>query len=208
MHGTRFTRPVLFSFAFAILAIRSLPAATPPSAAEAQQLQIIKTMSDQLRARIDQLPVLIPASHPLDKIEERLVTLNRTSVVVEGQRFDGVVVVAPEAKASFGWAFVSPANAASWYIFREKGDMKGFADFLRRTRAQVPLAAAMKPETGANVTFQKLDSAQWQPGERYILWFRFTNDTPAEFTIRAGFFARPSLNGNALPSLIFPAPVK
>ena len=78
------TRTVLCSFAFVALEVRSLPAATPPSAAEAQQLQIIKTMSEQLRARIDQLPVLIPASHPLGKIEERVVTLNRTSVVVEG----------------------------------------------------------------------------------------------------------------------------
>ncbi len=161
-------------------------------------------MSDLLRACIDQLPVLIPAGHPLAKNEERSVVLNRNAVVVEGQRFDGVVVVAPEAKATFAWAFASPPNVASWYILREKGDMKGFTDFLRRTRAQVPLAAAMKPEAAANVTFQKLESARWSPRERYILWFRFTDEAPAEFSIRAGFLDRPSLNNNALPALLFP----
>jgi hypothetical protein len=125
-------------------------------------------------------------------------------VVVEGQRFDGVVVVAPEAKATFAWAFASPPNLASWSILREKGDMKGFTDFLRRTRAQVPLAAEMKPVAVPNLIFQKLDSARWSANERYILWFRFTDDAPAEFSIRAGFFDRPSLNNNALPALLFP----
>lgn len=161
-------------------------------------------MSEQMRARIDQLTVLIPAGVPLGRIEERTVTLNRAAVVVEGQRFDGVVITAPREKASFAWAFVTPANSASWYIVREKGEMKGFANFLRRSRAQVPLAAAMKPAAGPELTFQKLDRPAWSADERYILWFRFKDDAPAEFTIRAGFFANSSLNNNALPSLLFP----
>ena len=184
-----------------------VPAATP-GAAEAEQVRIVKEMSESLRARIDKLPVLVPANQPVEKIAERTVTLNRDAVVVEGQRFDGVVVVAPETKASFGWAFVSPANAASWYILRENGEMKGFADFLRRTRAQIPLAAAMKPGNGTNVMFQKLDSAAWSARERYIIWFRFTNDAPVELSIRAAFFSRPALNNNALPSMLFPAASK
>ena len=198
-----------FNWCLAILAfvaaVGSSAAAPAPKAAEAQQLKIIEAMSEKLRARIDELPVLIPAGHALGKPVERTVTLNRNAVIVEGQRFDGVVVVAPMAKASFGWAFAPPANSATWYIFREKGEMKGFADFLRRTRAQVPQAAAMKPEAVANLMFQKLDSAQWTAGERHVLWFRFTDDKPTELSLRAGFFERPSLNNNALPALLFPA---
>src|SRR5688500_2869535 len=185
---TRFRFMWSFTVALVPLLVDSALAATPAKQSEAQQLRIVKAMSEELRARIDQLPVLIPANHPLARAREQTVTLNRNAVVVEGQRFDGVVVVAPEAKASFAWAFVSPINSASWYILREKGEMKGFADFLRRSRSQVPLAAAMKPEIVANVTLQKLDSGQWSPNERYIVWFRFTDDKPAEFSIRAGFF--------------------
>ncbi len=181
-----------------------LAAAPAPSAAEAEQLRIIQAMSDRLRARIDRLPVLIAADVPVGQIEERTVTLNRDAVVVDGHRFDGVVVVAPREKASFAWAFVAPASSTSWYIVREQGEMKGFANFLRRPRAQVPLAVALKPESGTELTFQKLDSAAWSAGERYVLWFRFKDDAPAEFTLRAGFFARASLNNNALPALLFP----
>jgi hypothetical protein len=152
--------------------------------------------------------VLIPANHAFGKIEEQLITLNRDAVVVDGQRFDGIVVTAPEAKASFAWAFAAPANTASWFILREKGDMKGFTNFLRRSRSQVPLARAMKPESVENVTFQELKSAAWSPNERYILWFRFTDESRAEFSIRAGFFDRASLNINGLPMLLFPAKVE
>jgi hypothetical protein len=179
-------------------------AAVTGKAAEAEQLRIIKVMTDQLRGRIDRLPVLIPPDHPVGAIKEQVVTLNRDSVVLEGQRFDGIVVTAPEAKAAFAWAFAAPVNCASWYILREKGDMKGFANFLRQTRSQVPLAASMKPEAVENVTFQTLSSQSWSPKERYVIWFRFTDDRPAEVSLRAGFFARSSLSNHALPSLLFP----
>lgn len=181
-----------------------LAAAPAPTAAEAEQVRIIQAMSERLRARIDALPVLIAADVPVGKIEERTVTLNRDAVVVDGQRFDAVVVVAPRAQATFAWAFVTPANSASWYIVRERGEMKGFANFLRRPRTQVPFASTLKPTAGTDLTFQKLDAAAWSPGERYLLWFRFKDDAPAEFTLRAGFFARASLNNNALPALLFP----
>lgn len=197
-----------FAVGIATVLVHVLSAATSPSASEAELLRSIQSMSELLRARIDKLPLIIPADHPLAKIEERNVTLNRDAVVVNGHRFDGVVVTAPAAKASFAWAFVSPVNAASWYILREKGDMKGFANFLRRPRSQVPLASAMKPVTVPNVTFQKLDSAALSPNERYIIWFRFTDDAPAELSIRAAFFDRASLNNNVLPSLLFPAGTK
>ena len=183
-------------------------AAVADKAAEAEQVRIVTVMSEQLRARIDQLPVLIPPDHPLGKIQEKVVTLNREAVVVEDQRFDGIVVTAPEAKASFAWAFAAPVNCASWYILREKGDMKGFTNFLRQTRSQVPLAASMKPEGVENVTFQTLGNQSWSPKERYVIWFRFTDDRPVNVSIRAGFFARPSLSNNAVPSMLFPAPGK
>jgi hypothetical protein len=195
-------RFVLYLPASAI--VSALSAAPAPSAAEAEQLRVIQAMTAELRARIDRLPVLIAADTPLGRIEERIVTLNRDPVTIEGQRFDGIVVVAPRDPASFAWTFAAPANCASWYIAREKGDMKGFANYLRRPRAQVPLAAGMKPAAGAELTFQTLDRTAWSAGERHILWFRFKDATPAEFTVRAGFFARPSLNNNALPALLFP----
>jgi hypothetical protein len=199
----RIPKVIALSLGFALA--NTLAAAAAPKLSEAEQLRIIHAMSEQLRAKIEKLPVLIPAHLLLERIEERLVTLNRDAVIVDGQRFDGVVVTAPESNASFAWAFAAPVNVASWFILREKGDMKGFSNFLRQTRAQVPRTAAMKPEGVENVTFQALNSAAWLPTERYILWFRFTDDTPAEFTIRAGFFPRPSLNNNALPLLLFPA---
>ena len=186
----------------ALLATR-VSAAPAPAVSQAEQLRIIQAMSELLRARIDKLPVLIAADSPPGKIAEQTVTLNRDAVEVSGQRFDGVVVTAPKEKASFAWTFATPANSASWYILREKGDVKGFTDFLRRPRSQVPLAAAMKPESKSELMFQKLDRPAWAPGERYILWFRFNDAVPAEFTIRAGFFDRPSLNNNALPGLLF-----
>jgi hypothetical protein len=181
----------------------STSAATAPS--EAEQLRIIHAMSELLRARIDQLPVLIDAGYGVGKVAEKIVTLNREAVVVEGQRFDGVVVIAPKEKASYAWAFAAPANSASWYILREKGDMKGFANFLRRPRSAVPLASEMKPESVTELTFQNLGSASWVAGERYVLWFRFKDDVPATLTLRAGFFAKSSLNNNALPALLFPS---
>lgn len=201
----RTPRSIRFVAAAVASVLVSTLVAANPKAAEADQLRVVQSMSVQMRARIDQLPVLIAADHSLAKIEERTVILNRNALVIEGQRFDGVVVVAPPGKASFGWAFVSPANVVSWYVLREKGEMKGFADFLRRPRPQYPLATAMKPEKGTTITFQKLDSAMWMPGERYVLWFRFNDEGPAEFSIRAAFFARPSLSNNALYSLLFPA---
>ena len=187
----------------ALLATR-VSAAPAPAVSEAEQLRLIQAMSEKLRARIDKLPILIAAGSPRGQIAEQTVTLNRDAVIVEGQRFDAVVVTSPQEKASFAWAFAAPANSTNWHILREKGDMKGFADFLRRSRSQVPLAAAMKPEAKSQLLFQKLDSAAWAPGERYILWFRFNDAAPAEFTLRAGFFDRPSLNNNALPGLLFP----
>ena len=184
------------------IAVSPLGGAEGPS--QAVQLRIIETMSGLLRARIDQLPILLGAGQPVGKTEERLLTLNRDAVIVDGQRFDGIVVTAPAEKSSFAWAFASPANAASWYILREKGEMKGFANFLRQTRAPVPSAAGLKPKTVESITFQRLDSAAWVPNERYLVWFRFTDATPVEMTFRAGFFARPTLNNNALPALLFP----
>ena len=179
-----------------------LAAAAPD---QAEQLRIIAAMSEKLRERIDSLPVLIPADHPLAEVTEITVTLNQQAVVVDGQRFDGIVVTAPAGKASFGWAFASPPNVASWYILRAGGEMKGFANFLSRPRGSVPAAAAMKPVEVPKITFQKLDSGSWTSGERYILWFRFKDETPPELTLRAGFFAGASLNANGLPTLLFPA---
>lgn len=194
-----------FAWAAPVTAIAStLSAAPAPTPAEAEQLRIIHAMTRELRARIDRLPVLIAADTPPGRIEERVVTLNRDPVTVEGQRFDGIVVVAPREPASFAWTFLAPANTASWYVVREQGEMKGFANFLRRPRAQVPLAAGMKPAAGTELTFQTLERTAWSAGERHILWFRFKDASPAEFTVRAGFFARPSLNNNALPALLFP----
>jgi hypothetical protein len=193
-----------FVFGLTAVLVSKLPAAPAPSA-EAEQLRIIQAMSELLRARIDKLPVVIPARHPLDTIEQQSLTLNRDAVVVDGQRFDGMIVTTPAGKASFAWAFVAPANTASWYILREKGDMKGFANFLKRPRSQLPLAAALKPESVADVTFQKLDSSALSPNERYIIWFRFKDDKPAALTLRAGFFGRSTLNNNALPALLFPS---
>jgi hypothetical protein len=198
----------LIALGFFVVLVPTLADAAASKLSEAEQLRIIHAMSEQLRAKIDQLPILLPSGHPIGQIEEELISLNRDAVIVDGQRFDGVVVSAPEAKASFAWAFAAPVNVASWFILRDKGDMKGFSNFLRQTRAQVPRAAAMKPEEVENVTFQALNSAAWLPTERYILWFRFTDDTPAEFTIHAGFIPRPSLNQNTLPMLLLPAETK
>jgi hypothetical protein len=197
-------RHVLFAVLLPALLATRVSAAPAATVSQGEQLRIIQAMSELLRARIDKLPVMIATDSPPGRIAEQIVTLNRDAVIVEGQRFDAIVVTAPREKSSFAWAFAAPANSASWYILREKGDMKGFTNFLRRPRSQVPLAATMKPESKSELTFQKLDSTAWSPGERYILWFRFNDAAPAEFTIRAGFFDRPSLNNNALPALLFP----
>jgi hypothetical protein len=193
------------TLAFCIAAVvHTQTSAADPKSAESEQVRIIQAMGEQLRARIDKLPVLIAAEHPVGQISEQMFTLNQNAVVVEGQRFDGLVITAPGAPATFAWAFVSPPNAASWYILREKGEMKGFANFLRRPRSSLPLSASMQPQSGSDVTFQKLDASAWTPTERTIVWFRFIDDSPAAITLRAGFFARPSLNNNALPALLFP----
>jgi hypothetical protein len=175
------------------------------AAEEAEQLRIIGVMAEKMRERLDELPVLLPGGHALGQVQEVTVTLNQNAVVVEGQSFDGVVVTAPEEKSSFAWAFALPPNAASWYILRAQGDMKGFSNFLSRPRTTLPVAAATMQPTGvASITLQKLDSASWAAGERYVLWFRFKDATPTEVTLRAGFFAKASLNGNTLPALLFP----
>lgn len=178
-------------------------AATP--AEEAEQLRVIGVMADQMRERLDDLPVLINSGHAVGQVNEITVTLNQNAVIVDGQRFDGVVVTAPGEKASFAWAFPLPPNAVSWYILRAEGDMKGFANFRTQPRPTLPAAAAMKPTGVEKITLQKLDSASWSANERYVLWFRFKDETPTEVTLRAGFFAKPTLNPNGLPALLFPA---
>lgn len=196
-------RWLVFSFLVVFTACGPRVAAAPD---QAEQLRIIAAMAEKLRERIDELPLLLPAGHAVAQVNEITVTLNQQAVVVDGQRFDGIVVVAPAEKASFGWAFASPPNLAGWYILRAEGEMKGFANFLPRPRGSLPTAAEMKPTEVPTITFQKLDSGSWVAGERYILWFRFKDDTPTELTLRAGFFAAPSLNNNRLPALLFPAP--
>lgn len=205
---TTFRILIVLTLARAGFLAPGLAAAPAPSAAEAEQLRIVQTMSAQLRARINELPTLIPADHPVGEATDLTVRLNRTPVVVEGQRFDGVVVTAPAVKATFAWAFAPPPNVASWYILREEGEMKGFADFLRRPRTALPAAAGLKPEDVATVTLQKLDAAAWSPEARYILWFRFKDEVPAESSLRAGFFAIPSTANHRLPALLFPPPSK
>jgi hypothetical protein len=93
----------------------------------------------------------------------------------------------------------------SWYILRAEGDMKGFTNFRSQARPTLPGAAAMKPAGVEKITLQKLDSASWSAHERYVLWFRFKDEVPTEVTLRAGFFAKPTLNPNGLPALLFPA---
>jgi hypothetical protein len=67
-------------------------------------------------------------------------------------------------------------------------------------------ADAFAPKDVTQLTFQRLDSSAWSAGERYLLWFRFKDATPAEITLRAGFFPAPKLNNAQLPALLFPAP--
>ena len=180
-------------------------ASAKPATSDAEQVRLVQTMADRLRARIDELPVLIPAQAPLAKVHEATVTLNRNPVIVDGQRFDGVVITAPATKANFGWAFACPTNTSRWYVFRDRGDMKGFSNFIRRPRAKLAAAAAdLKPADVPNLTFQKLDAIALSPGERYVLWFNFSDVTPAEFSVRAGFFAG-ALTNEKLPALLFPA---
>jgi hypothetical protein len=180
-------------------------AAAKADAANAEQLRLVQAMSERMRARIDELPVLIPAKTTVATVHETTVTLNRNPVIVDGQRFDGIVITTPATKAAFGWAFVSPTNSTRWYVFRERGEMKGFTNFLRRPRAKLAAAAAdMKPTGVPNITFQKLDAASLSSDERYVLWFNFSDDAPAELSIRAGFFAGP-LTNERLPALLFPS---
>lgn len=179
--------------------------AAAPTAAEAEQLRIIQAMLVELRTRVDRLPVLLAADQKVGETADLTVTLNRDPVVIEGQRFDAVVVTAPATKASFAWAFPGPVNLASWYIARADGDMKGFGDFLRRPRTAVAgRADAFAPTDVTQLTFQRLDSGAWVGGERYLLWFKFKDATPTEITLRAGFFPAPKLSNAQLPALLFP----
>jgi hypothetical protein len=159
----------------------------------------------ELRARVDHLPVLLAAGQKVGETADLTVMLNRDPVMVGSQRFDAVVVTAPATKASFAWAFPCPANVASWYIARANGDMKGFTDFLHRPRGVVAgRAEAFAPTDVTELTFQRLDSAAWSAGERYLLWFRFKDATPTEITFRAGFFPASKLRNPQLPLLLFP----
>ena len=201
----RFRIPLLLSLL--LLVSGSTPAAAAPTAAEAEQLRIIQVMLVELRTRVDGLPVLLASDQKVGETADLTVTLNRDPVVIEGQRFDAVVVTAPTVKASFAWAFPGPANLASWYIAPASGDMKGFADFLHRPRGVVAgRADAFAPTAVTQLTFQRLDSAAWSGGERYLLWFRFKDATPTEITFRAGFFPGSKLSNQQLPVLLFPAP--
>jgi hypothetical protein len=201
---------ILLSLSLLFLVVGPTFGAAAPSAAEAEQLRIIQAMIGELRTRVDRLPVLLAADQKVGETTDLTVTLNREPVVIEGQRFDAVVVTAPATKSSFAWAFAVPTNLASWYIAREGGDMKGFKDFLRRPRAiAAGRADAFAPRSVNELTFQRLDSVAWSGGERYLLWFRFKDSTPAEITIRAGFFPALKLGNSELPALLFPnsAPV-
>lgn len=181
--------------------------AAAPTAAEAEQLRIIQAMVEELRARVDRLPVLLAADQQVGSTVDLTVTLNQDPVVIDGQRFDAVVVTAPATRASFAWAFGGPENLAGWYIARVGGEMKGFTDFLRRTRGVVAgRADAFVPKAATQLTFQRLDSAAWAVGERYLLWFKFKDATPSEVTLRAGFFSPSKLSNQQLPALLFPAP--
>lgn len=186
-----------------VLAPGNAAAAAKGSAAE-EQLRIVHTMMDQMRTRIDRLPVLLPADQPVGVVQATTVTLNRDPVIVAGERFDGLVITAPATKAGFGWAFVCPPHATRWYVFREHGEMKGFTNFLRRPRDKLPGSDTLVPPEVTQVTVQKLDAASLAPGARYVLWFAFRDDAPATFSIRAGYFVG-NLTNERLAPLLFPA---
>lgn len=182
-----------------------LSAAPDAKAKEAELLRVIQTMSEQLRARLDDLPVLLAPEQTLGDIREVTLTLNRDSVVVEGQRFDGIVITAPATgKPWFGWAFAAPANVSRWYVLREAGDMQGFRDFLRRPRTELSGAESLEPKERPQVTLQKLEAPRLTPGARYVLWFAFSDEAPTEITFRAGFFPGAAPANTALPALLFP----
>lgn len=176
-----------------------------PAAVNAEELRLVQAMSDRLRARIDELPVLLPAGQPVGQAADVTVTLNRTPVVVDGRRFDGIVFTAPSDPASFAWAFACPPNASRWYVFREHGDMRGFANFIRRPRAKGAAAVQLEPVDVPLITFQKLDAASLSPGARYVIWFGFKDDAPVQCSIRAGFYGAPLVN-ERLPGVLFPVP--
>lgn len=206
MSFTSFARLHVLSVSLA-LALPGLAFSAPLKPSEAEQLRVVQAMSEQLRGRIARLPVALGPDQPLGETRDVTVTLNEDPVIVEGQRFDGVVFTAPGTSASFAWAFPCPPNAARWYILREKGEMKGFGDFIQRPRGALRSSETWAPTSVTKMTLQKLNAAALVPGERYVLWFNFKDAAPAAFTLRAGFFAKPSLNNNGLPTLLFPATV-
>ena len=179
--------------------------AADAKAKEAELLRVVQEMSEQLRARIDDLPVLLAPEQALGEVREVTLTLNRASIVVEGQRFDGIVVATPASgKPWFGWAFAAPANVSRWYVLRETGDMQSFRDFLRRPRTALPGAESLEPNERPQVTLQKLERTHLEPGARYVLWFAFTDEAPTEITFRAGFFPGSAPANTRLPALLFP----
>ena len=178
--------------------------AAPQKASEAEQIRIVQQMSQEMRARIDRLPLLFPEATHVGMARDTRVRLNHEPIIVDGQRFDGIVFTAPATRASFAWAFPCPPTATRWYIFREKSDMSGFSDFIQRPRAGFGATQSWAPASVTKMTLQRLNAAALVPGERYVLWFNFKDSAPVELTVRAGFFDKQTLNNNGLPALLFP----
>lgn len=161
-------------------------------------------MEKALRNKAGELPVLLSASARFGEVQENTVRLNRRPAVIDGERYDGVVLHTGDKPGSLAWSFVPPPNYSSWYILRVNGTMSGFRSFTTALRADLPSAGALAPTAISFVHLQGLDRESLSPNETYVIWFKFENDAPADFTVRATYVDKASVEPDEIRQLLFP----
>ena len=118
---------------------------------------------------IAQLPQVVP-NVGRNKPKWYRITVNRDGSRLAVVRFKSTL----KKKADLEWVFHAP-GMSNWYILPVRGTMKGFRSF--STERGLQLAGASWPED-AGIIFQQLSGSKIEPGQEYLLWFRFRSDKP------------------------------
>jgi hypothetical protein len=146
--------------------------------------------------------VISPASEA-GKAQWAAVTLNQ-----RGKRVDAVRLRVPEGgRRDLVWAFAYPEKTLDrWYILPAKGPAgQGFKNFWKAT----PRQAFGSNEPKLKVIVQSHSGEYLEPGEEYVLWFRFTDDQPATLWIKAALLpqaAKAYDERSAMKALDLPQP--
>ena len=123
-----------------------------------------------LQAAFGEFPLVECTYDEDDHLAPATVVMNVEPIVAGGRRYDAFRIRTPKRHGlGLAWAFLAPPNLREWYILPRQGEMKGFSHFWPRYGTKE-----------RQLVLQALDSDAFKPGEEYLIWMRFSDDSPAK----------------------------